>query len=282
MEAVLAEFRTWIERAAAAGTLLDTDEQPSEAPLDLYTLLSQFTALRHEVNLQTRAVRAQQEQNTETLEQYRAALEALQATQAAAGETLERDTDELLRPLLKNLVDACDALALARREVERVRQALEPLLEEVQAEPVPPVPELPDTSSSAPTPGFWAKLFGGSHSGDGDRHWEQAARQYRQMLEAQQERLRRSAEAAQRVAQFFESVLTGYTMSLQRLERILQQCDLEPIASVGEPFDPELMEVVELATDTERPANEVVEELRRGYLWRGRVFRYAQVRVAKP
>jgi len=26
----------------------------------------------------------------------------------------------------------------------------------------------------------------------------------------------------------------------------------------------------------------VIEEVRRGYLWRGRLFRFAQVRVARP
>jgi len=38
---------------------------------------------------------------------------------------------------------------------------------------------------------------------------------------------------------------------------------------------------VEAVLDSGRPAGEVIEEVRRGYLWNGRVFRYAQVRVAK-
>ena len=48
------------------------------------------------------------------------------------------------------------------------------------------------------------------------------------------------------------------------------------------PFDPEQMEVLEVVADSGRPSGEVVEEVRRGYLWKDRVFRYAQVRVAKP
>ena len=44
---------------------------------------------------------------------------------------------------------------------------------------------------------------------------------------------------------------------------------------------PERMEVVEVVSDSDRPSGEVVGEVRRGYLWRGCVFRYAQVRVAK-
>jgi molecular chaperone GrpE len=70
-------------------------------------------------------------------------------------------------------------------------------------------------------------------------------------------------------------------MGRQRLERTLSEHDLVAIPTVGETFDPERMEVVAVATDSDRPSGEVVEEVRRGYLWRGRVFRYAQVRVAR-
>jgi molecular chaperone GrpE len=70
-------------------------------------------------------------------------------------------------------------------------------------------------------------------------------------------------------------------MSLQRIERALARHGLEPIASEGRAFDPEQMEVVEAVPGTGRPAGEVIEEVRRGYLYQSRVFRYAQVRVAK-
>jgi molecular chaperone GrpE len=76
--------------------------------------------------------------------------------------------------------------------------------------------------------------------------------------------------------------LTGYAMSVGRLERALQQYGLEPIPAVGRPFDPEQMEVVDVVPDSGQPPGEVIEEVRRGYFWRGRVFRYAQVSVAKP
>jgi molecular chaperone GrpE len=70
-------------------------------------------------------------------------------------------------------------------------------------------------------------------------------------------------------------------MGLQRLERALSQHGLEAIPAAGEPFDPERMEVLEAVDGTGRPPGEVLAEVRRGYLWRGRVFRYAQVRVAR-
>ena len=70
-------------------------------------------------------------------------------------------------------------------------------------------------------------------------------------------------------------------MSIQRIDRALASLGLEPIAALGEPFDPETMEVVETTPDSDFPAGEVLEELRRGYRRKGRVFRFSQVRVAR-
>ena len=45
--------------------------------------------------------------------------------------------------------------------------------------------------------------------------------------------------------------------------------------------DPESMIVVEVVDDPNRPPGQVVEEVRRGYTWRGRVFRFAEVRAVR-
>ena len=67
----------------------------------------------------------------------------------------------------------------------------------------------------------------------------------------------------------------------RRVERLLPTLELEPLSCIGSSFDPELMEVVEVVGDTDQPAGTVVEEVRPGYLWRGRLFRFAQVKVAR-
>jgi hypothetical protein len=77
------------------------------------------------------------------------------------------------------------------------------------------------------------------------------------------------------------AALTGLEMTARRVERALERHDLEPIAAEGRPFDPETMEVLEVVAADGRTSGEVFEEVRRGYRWRGRVFRCAQVRVAK-
>jgi molecular chaperone GrpE len=290
VEAVLAEFRTWLQENLASGGR----EPPAEAMCreltpparpeapDLHTLLGQFTALRHEVNLQTKAARAQQEQNTETLRQLSAAVEALQ-------EVPDADTDEVLRPILKAMLDAADALALAQREVRRVQKKLLPALDEMASAAqtdIEPVPE-PDRPMATAAPlSLLARWLGLDETLRDERDrlaaWktELRARHVSQLRELKHE-LTRAGKAAEMVRRSLESVLTGYGMSLQRLERMLQQQGLEAIPAVGERFDPERMEVIEVVTDSGKPAGEVIEEVRRGYLWRGSVFRFAQVKVAK-
>lgn len=276
MEAVLSDFRAWLLQLASQGggqALLHANDRTEEPAVDLHTLVSQFTALRHEVNLQTKAVRAQQEQNAETLRLFGQALEELkgaQETQTAASSTA---SDEQLRPLLKTLVDLYDALVPGLRESRRVQEAILPLLDQLSPAPLPafaPQFRLP----------AWTRWFGQQAQLEVALQ-EQAERWTAAVREDQQRHQDAVAQSVQQVRQLLASLVAGYTMSLQRIDRALQQHGLEPIPCLGKPFDPERMEVLEVVGASGRPDGEVVDEIRRGYLWRGRVFRYAQVRVAK-
>jgi molecular chaperone GrpE len=268
--AVLADFRNWLTELAAPADeeASGASQQPAET-IDLHTLLGQFLAVRQEVNLQTRAVRAQQEQNAETLRQLTTALDALRQSQARAEQDEQRVIEEAIRPFLKTLIDLYDALALAGREMQRMRETVQPALEQLgtttEEEPV----VVPASRS------FWARMFG---STEPDAVAQSAADKRRA---ARQERERLARESGERVRQMLASLVTGYTMSLQRVERSLRQHGLDAIPTTGERFDPERMEVVEAVLESGRPSGEVIAEVRRGYLWKGRVFRYAQVRVAK-
>jgi molecular chaperone GrpE len=281
IDAVLAEFRGWLSAIAQAPAVA---APPENEPPDLHTLLAQFTALRHEVNLQTRATRTQQEQNNETLRQLSDALAALEQAHAAAEEAREGNAEERLRPLLKALIELHDAVALAGRELTRIQETVLPLLSQVvdalQTEEAPldfplDVPANPASSGlfgwlrPPPPPVDLASLKRSINAELQRRH------------EHQRERFRQAKEAVDRVRQLLASLAAGYTMSLQRVERTLRQHGLEPIIAVGQSFDPEKMEVVEAVADSGRPNGEVLSEVRRGYLWNGRVFRFAQVRVAK-
>src|SRR5262245_26564357 len=217
IEAVLTDFRAWLQRLPAAETALPAAEAE---PIDLHTLLGQFIALRHEVNLQTRATRGQQEQNAEALRLLSEALDALHQNQEAGHRANAQAREEQVRPILKALVDVYDALTLAWREIQRSQQAIDTALEQL-TDMVEP------NERGAPTgrPSLWARWFGGRSN----------------QLDRQQE----AEAAAAHVWNLIEALVIGYTMSLQRVERAMQQQGLEPISCVGLPFDPEQMEVVE-------------------------------------
>jgi len=240
--------------------------------LDLSTLLREFTALRHEVNLQTKAARAQAEQNAEALRRTQQALDALEAERADAARRQRGDADEQLRPLLRTLTELYDALAVAGRQTQRLRETL-------SAEAAAPPPAAKEEEPEPP-PGrrsWWARWLGGAAAATQPWHAARLERERSARLAAE----RRLAATAERLGAALASLLAGYAMSLQRLERAMRQHGLEPTEAVGQPFDPERMEVLEAVAGSGRPSGEVLEEVRRGYLWNGRVFRCAQVRVAR-
>jgi molecular chaperone GrpE len=53
-----------------------------------------------------------------------------------------------------------------------------------------------------------------------------------------------------------------------------------PYESLGAPINPTIHEAVTMARNEGREPGTVVEELRRGYLWKNELLRPAQVRVA--
>jgi molecular chaperone GrpE len=280
LAAILDDFRGWLSSLPAAGpaSQAEPEEKGAAERPDLHTLLGQFLAVRHEVNLQTRAVRAQQEQNGETLRLLEQTVEMLR--EAQADQPAAVSLEEHLRPLLKTLIDVYDALALAAREVQRVQEAVLPLLQQVAtiAEPAeePPAETPPLSQPAVPR---WARWLG-VRVPDHAPLWTLNARLVAERQQ-QQERDGRLKAGAVRIHQLLASLLTGYGMSLQRVERTLEEHGLEAIPTVGEMYDPEQMEVLEAVTGSGLPSGEVLEEIRRGYLWDGRVFRCAQVRVAR-
>jgi molecular chaperone GrpE len=278
IERLLGDFRAWLTDLVSHG------EEPASSPAvevpDLHTLLGQMIAVRKEVTLQTRAVRAQTEQNAQALEVLDEAVKELEKLPRSAPPP--QSPDDLMRPLIKTLIDTHDALSLACREAQRVQDTVLPLLDSL-----PPPPDLASVEMpplEEPGRPFLARLLGvRGVNAVVLRDWPTQARAVFEKASADcwAACTDRAKQNQQRVREFLASLLTGYRMGLQRIERALAQNGLEPIAATGEPFDPERMEVLEAVDGAGRPAGEVLEEVRRGYLWRGRVFRYAQVRVAR-
>src|SRR5262249_33299949 len=119
-----------------------------------------------------------------------------------------------------------------------------------------------------------ARILGASHAVD----------RQQALIERLESRLRGHdllQDTAEQIRSRIEAATAGLTMGLQRIERTMRQHGLEAIPAVGRPFDPERMEVIDVVADSAAPSGEVVEEVRRGYVWNDQVFRFAQVRVAK-
>lgn len=75
--------------------------------------------------------------------------------------------------------------------------------------------------------------------------------------------------------------LGGVKMVLRKLETILEGEGLQPIAALGEEFDPNFHEAVMYEETGEDQANKVVQELQRGYTLGERVLRPTMVKVGK-
>jgi molecular chaperone GrpE len=283
IDAALADFRRWLEDLAANGS--EPPPEPEGPSVDLATLAGAFTALRHEVNLQTKATRAQSEQLAR-------ALEALNQQSIPTGD------DDTARPLVKAVAEVYDTLALAARELTQLRSSVPrkpPTAAKPPTEPGP-LPEPPQPRRS-----LWRRLWGRGRKqqempnarpqrsliyhmffGSPVAHMVELQDARQQQILAALGDLRSSSESdLEAFGQRLDAAVTGLLMGQRRVERLMREAGLEPVECVGRPFDPEAMEAVEAVEGGGRPPGTVVEELRRGYRWRGRVFRYAQVRVAK-
>ncbi len=73
----------------------------------------------------------------------------------------------------------------------------------------------------------------------------------------------------------------GLRMICQQLKTVLAEAGLEEVDALGKPFDPHLHEAISQQETPEVPEGQVVQQLRKGYRFRGRLLRPASVVVAK-
>lgn len=87
-----------------------------------------------------------------------------------------------------------------------------------------------------------------------------------------------SDEKLQDFQQFFEGImLVG-----QQLNEVLEEMGVQPIAAVGESFDPHFHEAVATETTDDVPPYTITEELLRGYRIDDKVIRASMVKVSSP
>jgi len=88
----------------------------------------------------------------------------------------------------------------------------------------------------------------------------------------------RSMEASE--SKEFKHFLHGVELISKQLSDVLESFGVQPIASVGEPFDPHVHEAVVTEPSDEFEPDTVMEELARGYRIGERLLRPAMVKVA--
>jgi len=72
----------------------------------------------------------------------------------------------------------------------------------------------------------------------------------------------------------------GVALIYQRMFDTLNKLGLEPIEAVGHPFDPNYHHAIEMVPTEEAEHHTVMQDLLRGYLFKGRLLRASMVRVA--
>ena len=78
----------------------------------------------------------------------------------------------------------------------------------------------------------------------------------------------------------FESMLQGLELTQKGLVVTLERFGVEPVGAVGLVFNPDEHDALTMEASDEMPANHVLREFARGYRFKDRVLRHAQVVVS--
>jgi len=94
------------------------------------------------------------------------------------------------------------------------------------------------------------------------------------------ERAIRASKEASQAGGKSEGLIQGVELTLKQFGEVLSKFGVQPIASVGQVFDPARHQAVARVESATVPSNTVAEEYQKGYLLHERVLRPAMVSVA--
>lgn len=92
-------------------------------------------------------------------------------------------------------------------------------------------------------------------------------------LERAMEQGRATADAA--------GLLEGVEMTMAGLRNTLMKFGLQPLDGAGQPFDPNFHEALVMEASDTVPANTILQEFQKGYMFKDRLLRAAKVVVSK-
>ncbi len=254
IDSALERFHRWLE-ATRADAETPADAPSGPAPGDtprrafgLIDLVEEFTALRQELKLQTRSTRGLQEQSEALLPALRQAIEHFRSVSPRE----EQAAWSAGKPIALALATLDEALDRCRGEIDKAQVAA---LEEAPRNLAAAVDRL-----HAGLP--WLRRL--------------IVRSYHRRVK---ELLEHEVRAQNRA--WTESLLEGFELIQNRVRRVLKSEAIEPVDCLGRPVDPERMIVIETSDAPDQPPGTVIEELRRGYTWNGRILRLAEVRAVR-
>jgi molecular chaperone GrpE len=116
------------------------------------------------------------------------------------------------------------------------------------------------------------------------QHSEEVRKLYLSVLEVLDalDRIFRSVRAKEdQVTPQMQKWLGNFRTARSLLEKILTDRAVVRIENLDQGFDPHWHKVAQVVVDTARPEGTIVEEVQRGYVWRGQVLRKAEVIVVR-
>ncbi len=127
VEAILDRFRDWLEdaRAVAEGPAglepgLDSEPGPPPREFGIIDLVEEFTALRHELKLQTKSGRGLIEQTETTVAALRQAIDQFRSVEPKEAQAVWAAA----KALAEALADLDEALVRGEREIDRARRQI--------------------------------------------------------------------------------------------------------------------------------------------------------------
>ena len=214
--------------------------------------MEEFTALRHEIKLQTRGSRTLEERLEAALTSLDDAAQSFRSAPAAERSVTTAGSDKSLVMALTELDEALDR---SRQQWQRSAPKLigspaSSLLDRLD-EPLPDCP-----GGSVAFPGSIIARLG--------RSWNN------------------TTSVCGRIGSPCSTLLMdGQGLVQQRLRRSMAAVGLVRIRAVGRLVDPDQMVVIEVVAAEGTPG-QVTDEVRPGYTWQGQVLRPAEVRAIRP
>jgi molecular chaperone GrpE len=79
-----------------------------------------------------------------------------------------------------------------------------------------------------------------------------------------------------------DPLLQGVQLTLGEVHKMLERQNVQPVESLGNPFDPNFHQAMMQEESDEQPPNTVLKEMQKGYTMHDRLIRPAMVVVSKP